>query len=99
MYKRQYIDRVNNSGSGIVEIDETAEYDRMCEFVFLGLRLDRGISKKKFMNMFGKDIFDVFGKQLNKHINLLKTMEEHGDIIKIKSDYIYVSNIMLSDFV
>ena len=94
-----YIDRVNNSGSGIIEIDKTAEYERMCEFVFLGLRLDRGISKKKFMNMFGKDIFDVFGKQLNKHINLLKTMEEYGDIIKIKSDYIYVSNIILSDFV
>ena len=55
--------------------------------------------ENKYTDYFGKDIFDVFGKQLNKHINLLKTMEEYGDIIKIKSDYIYVSNIILSDFV
>ncbi len=39
--------------------------DRMEEFMFLGLRMIKGISVSDFKERFGRDIDDVFGRQLS----------------------------------
>lgn len=95
----QYIEKLSKTGSAEVSRTKNNEYDNMCEFVFLGMRLDAGISKNEFQKRFNKNIFDVFNVELKKHIKMLKTIEDSGDILRIKPEYTYVSNLILSDFV
>ncbi len=78
--------------------DELSEFDLMSEFVFLGLRLTKGISVSEFEKRFGRDIFEVFGAQLKKHIKMGSLIREN-DRIFVADEYIYVSNLILSDFV
>lgn len=72
--------------------------DMMSEFVFLGLRMDEGISTEKFAARFSADIFDVFKEQIDKNIKR-GTIIQSGDRLKIPPDFIYVSNAILADFV
>ena len=72
--------------------------DMMSEFVFLGLRMDNGVSITEFEERFLEDIFDVFKEQIDKNIKR-GTMIQSGGRLKISPDFIYVSNAILSDFV
>lgn len=72
--------------------------DMMSEFVFLGLRMDAGISGAEFAARFSVDIFDVFGDEMDKNLKR-GTIIQSGDRLKIPPDFIYVSNAILSDFV
>lgn len=95
---RDYINEINR-GSYAIAIDEKiSESEKMSEFVFLGLRLARGIEENRFFDMFGKNIFDVFEKPLKKYINQGIIKKENGRIF-IKPEFLYVSNTILSDFV
>ncbi len=71
---------------------------RMEEFMFLGLRMMCGISRTDFEERFKKDIYEVYGPALNKHIDqgLLATYE---DRIYLTDAGIDVSNIVLADFI
>ncbi len=95
----EYISFVNDYDSAYSSAKPESVKDMMCEFMFLGLRLDEGVSKRKFKSRFGEDMTDVFRSPLDKHLRLLKTLEESGDRIKIKPEYTYVSNIIMSDFI
>ena len=71
--------------------------DRMEEFMIVGLRLMKGVSREKWKSLFGKDIEEVFGKQIKKSVEegLLVT---EGDDIRLSSKGIDVSNIVLARF-
>lgn len=96
-----YISAVSKTSSA--EIKDEAVYcseaDFMSEFMFLGLRLDSGVSKDEFKKRFGKDVYDVFTAPLSKHIDKTKTITDIGTHIKIKPEYTYVSNMIMSDFI
>lgn len=95
----EYISSVN-SGSPPSDLAKPESVkEMMCEFMFLGLRLDEGVSKRRFKSRFGEDMTVVFRSPLDKHLRLLKTLEDSGDRIKIKPEYTYVSNIIMSDFI
>ncbi len=81
------------------EKDILSKEDMMKEFVILGLRLTKGISKKKFFEKFGADIYDVFGKSLNKHIKNTKLLCENDDKIYLSKDASFVSNAVFVDFI
>lgn len=70
---------------------------QMEEFMFLGLRNTRGVSRKEFRRNFGRDLELVYEKALNKHLEngMLKTS---GDRIYLSEEGILVSNQVLSDF-
>lgn len=70
---------------------------QMEEFMFLGLRKTRGVSRKEFRRNFGRDLELVYEKALNKHLEngMLKTS---GDRIYLSEEGILVSNQVLSDF-
>lgn len=94
----EYIRRINGGESAVEERIPLNTEDKMSEFVFLGLRMDKGISIKEFEKRFSADIFDVFGEEINKNIKR-KTMMQTGDILKISPEFVYVSNTILADFV
>lgn len=97
----EYIEEIRQSGSAVTP-DETVINtisDSMSEFVFLGLRLDKGVSKADFKSKFGMDIYEVFDTVLDKHLNRTKTITDTETHIKIKPEYTYVSNAIMADFV
>ena len=70
--------------------------DKMTYFMILGLRKIKGISIKKFKELFNKDIYEVYNIKdlLNKNYLILK-----GDNLSINPKYLYVSNSILEYFV
>ena len=70
---------------------------QMEEFMFLGLRKTRGVSRRDFRQSFGRDLELVFEKALNKHLEngMLKTS---GDRIYLSEEGTLVSNQVLADF-
>lgn len=73
--------------------------DMMSEYMFLSLRLTSiGASKDGFYKRFGKNIKDVFGDSLNKHISL-GTIEDRGDRYILSPKAYFVSNSVLCDFI
>lgn len=76
--------------------DELSENEQMQEEMFLGLRKMKGVSKEKFYQKYGKNIEDVF--DIKNLIESSKLIEKDG-YIYINSDYIYVSNDILINFV
>ncbi len=94
----EYIDVATRGKSVIADRTLLDKDDMMSEFVFLGLRMDEGISKTEFKERFGKDIYDVYKEQIDKNIKR-GTMVVDGDRFKIPEKYTYVSNSILADFV
>ena len=71
--------------------------DRMEEFMIVGLRLVKGVSRERFAALFGRDIDRVFGSQIkkNEEAGLLET---DGDNIRLTEAGIDVSNRVLASF-
>lgn len=71
---------------------------RMEEFMFLGLRMQKGISSKVFSEKFGCDINSVYGDIISKHIKN-ELLAVNGEHIYLTEYGIDVSNYVLSDFI
>ena len=77
----------------ILSVDEQIE-----EFMFLGLRKTKGIYIEEFRNNFGKNIYDVYGEVIKKHIDngLLKEKDKR---IFLTDKGLDISNFVMSEFV
>ena len=69
----------------------------MEEFMFLGLRLLEGISERAFEKQFGKSVWEVYEKQLNKWLTYNVLIKE-GDHIKLTPYGLDVCNEVFSSF-
>ena len=65
--------------------------EQMEEFVFLGLRKIRGIQEEKFAEVFGEDIWDCYGKNLERVIKEGLLEREEG-VLRLTRKGIDVSN-------
>lgn len=88
-----------SNGGGIEEsIQPLSIKDKQSEFVILGLRLTEGISCSCFSEKFKEDIFEIYGKELTKHIKC-GTLVREDDRIYIPDEYMFVSNSIMADFI
>lgn len=69
----------------------------MEEFMFLGLRMNEGISEKQFEELFGQSIDEVYGEVLKKYLALDLLWRSNGRI-GLTREGISISNVILSDF-
>ena len=80
--------------------DRSAMYvdRRMEEFMFLGLRMIRGVSRTEFKERFNRDMFDIYGAVINRYVDdgFLRLEE---DRVALTDAGIDVSNIILADFI
>ena len=79
----------------VIESEEVTEQDAKFEFVMLGLRTVYGVSAKKYREQFASDWKEDFADAYQKTKNYL---EESGDITRIKDEYLYVQNQILTEF-
>lgn len=93
-----YIRSVNSKGNAVENTSALEKSDRMSEFVFLGLRCEKGIDVREFARRFGCDIFDVYREPLEKYIRL-GFIERDDPTLRLSHDAFFVSNTILADFV
>lgn len=79
------------------EVEFLEEPRQMEEFMFLGLRKTRGVSKKEFYRTFGREMDMVYEKALHKCLEN-GMLKEHKDRIFLSEEGILVSNLVLSEF-
>ena len=71
--------------------------DEMEEFMFLGLRMMDGIKKSDFKQIFGTDIYSVYGEILEK-LESQALLVIDGDSIRLTDRGIDISNQVLANF-
>lgn len=84
-------------GAAARDIEELSIKDQMEEFMFVGLRMMRGVSGSTFLERFGQNLWNVYG-------NVIKKLEKQG-LIKVEMPMIRltdlgidVSNAVLAEF-
>lgn len=70
---------------------------RMEEFMFLGLRICQGISKKAFCERFGAELFHVYGEVIRKLLRDQLLIED-GDFLRLSEYGLDVSNSVFYQF-
>lgn len=71
--------------------------DEMEEFMFLGLRLMKGVSKAEFQRRFKVEIESVYGEIIEKY-KKQKLLMEKEDRIYLSDEGIDVSNVIMAEF-
>lgn len=78
-------------------VDESLDRQAlMSEYVILRLRLTSGFVRKSFEELFGTDVYEVFGDVIRKYIALDLLKEEDGRIF-FTEDGMDVSNTVMAD--
>lgn len=78
-----------------VDCEEVSETDAKFEKVMLALRTSKGLSLSEYKKEFSSDLEEDFPSALAK---TRKYLDEDGDIIRIKDEYLYVQNQILMPF-
>lgn len=94
----KYIELMNNNDNAIEEIIKNSTNDDMEEFVFMGLRMIKGISLDEFYKRYNKNIEEVYGDVIKKYLNMNLLNISNGNMFLTKKG-IEVSNYIMSDFI
>ena len=92
-----YIENSSNLKNIRTNSHEISEKEAMEEFMFLGLRLIKGIGVEKFKKIFGKDIFSVYYKPIHDNIKKGLLMYEANRIF-LTAKGLDLSNMVMADF-
>lgn len=95
---KKYIKNINENNSIIDEELENTEKDEIEEFMFMGLRMIKGIEEKEFENRFGKKVDELYKEIIEKHIKNGLLIRKDGRIFLSKKG-IELSNIVMSDMI
>jgi len=92
----EYTANINDKNRRKNIVDLTQK-DIMEEFMFLALRMTKGVSAEKFLRKFGIDIYSVYSDVIEKN-TANKLLEIDEDRIKLTPKGIDLSNVVLSEF-
>ncbi|MDO4468786.1 MAG: radical SAM family heme chaperone HemW [Bacillota bacterium] len=94
---KTYLKRCDQPKTMREEVQFLEEPRQMEEFMFLGLRKTRGVSKKEFRRIFGREMDMVYEKALHKCLENGMLLE-HKDRIFLSEEGTLLSNMVLSEF-
>ncbi len=100
--KGMYLGTSNALGSLAVDSFVKNTYrDNAAEYLFTGLRKNVGISRKAFIERFGKDIWEIYGDVYDTFLDFVRQgcAEEDEDGIRLTVKGMNISNQILSLFV
>lgn len=84
-------------GAAARDIEELSLEDKMEEFMFVGLRMMKGVSGSEFLNRFGQNMWNVYGDALKK-LEQQGLIEVDAPMVRLTELGIDVSNVVLSEF-
>ncbi len=79
------------------EKESLSENSAISEFMFLGLRKMKGVSKKEFYEQFQRTMEELFGDTIRKYCRM-GMLEETGESLCLTQKGIHVSNRIMADF-
>ena len=94
---KTYLERCAQPKTMREDVQFLEEPRQMEEFMFLGLRKTRGVSKKEFRRIFGREMDMVYEKALHKCLENGMLLE-HKDRIFLSEEGTLLSNMVLSEF-
>lgn len=94
---RTYLERCDKPKTMREDVQFLEEPRQMEEFMFLGLRKTRGVSKKEFKRIFGREMDMVYEKALHKCLENGMLLA-HKDRIFLSEEGTLLSNMVLSEF-
>lgn len=92
-----YIQKANANMDLAEDVERIPIYEQYSEFMFLGLRMTDGVSKKRFLERFGKEMVDIYGEELEK-LKKEGLLEEWNGFVKLTERGIDVSNYVFVAF-
>lgn len=93
----EYINRLSKSESVVGEREELSRQSCMEEFMFLGLRLVKGVDTDLFLEQYGQTVEDVYGDVIAKY-KALGLVETEGRYLRLTEKGLDVSNTVMADF-
>ena len=94
----EYIDKVKNAKCIFEEVYVNTNKDNIEEFMFMGLRMIKGIEEKEFQKRFGVSVDSVYEEVLNNNINK-GLLERAKGRIYLTEKGIELSNYVMSDMI
>ena len=94
---QEYLEKSSDSSIIRRDISVLSQKEQQEEFMFLGLRMTKGISAQEFRGCFGKEIEEIYGKVLRKY-EAMGFLEKSSGFWHFTRKGIHVSNHILSDF-
>lgn len=94
---KKYIENASRCDLISENVTRLTEGDSMEEYMFLGLRMMKGVSFSGFYKEFGKSIYDVYGEVIKKYSNA-GMMKVNDDALMLTDKGIDVSNVIFADF-
>ncbi len=95
---KEYIDRIEKNESVVCEIHENSLEDEIEEYIFMGLRMKKGINIEAFKQKFGVSIESIYKQEIEKNIsnNLLSLENKY---MCLTEEGFELSNYVMSDFI
>ena len=79
----------------VIDNEEVSDRDARFEFVMLGLRTVYGVNAGEYRKAFGSDWKQDFSAAYGR---TRKYLQEEGDVTRIKDEYLFVQNQILSEY-
>ena len=92
----EYMKCILSGFFSVITDEEVKGEEAHFEFVMLALRTARGLSSKEYKEAFGTDWKQDFADAYKK---TRRYFDEDGDMTRIKDEYLYVQNKILSDYI
>lgn len=85
------------AGAAARDIEEQTKKDQMEEFMFLGLRLTKGVSGVEFLERFGENMWNIYGSVIDS-LEAQELLEVHAPDIRLTDLGLDVSNQVFCEF-
>ena len=96
-HMEQYLQCASQKEKRVEQVEVIGRKEEMEEFMFLGLRMTKGIENAKFLQRFQEDIYTVYGSVIER-LKKKNLLQENGTNIWLTDYGIDVSNSVLSEF-
>ncbi|MFL5734334.1 MAG: radical SAM family heme chaperone HemW [Chloroflexia bacterium] len=93
-----YINRVQEGRSVLSEQYEVSEHDEVGEFMMLGMRLTKGVSREEFTGRFGRDLDEVFAAEIS-YLRGAGLLEAEGDWVRLSARGRLLGNEVFARFI
>lgn len=94
---KDYIKSILERKSAVKEKIKLTKQDRMAEFMFLGMRMTKGVCDKDFKKRFGISLFEFYKKVIQKYLKE-GLIEIDNECVKLTERGIDVSNVIFEEF-
>lgn len=93
----EYVKYINTNDNAYANENILSFEDEMAEFMFLGLRMMKGICDARFKQRFGKSMFDIYKDTIEK-LKKDNLINVNGECISLTQRGIDVSNLVFEEF-